>query len=309
MHPLFVSTVQHPQRRPIEVGFIQVRRRDPETRRWTRVLSTFAATELTTPEPIAMLYGGGVYELVGRCNRNRRITGRVTLQIPGAPKPLQGPSPASNEQGASDGGPAATGTSNVGEALHRSGDGAETAQAIDVETAQTRARRRAERMQEELRRGEVHAKVFRLFAKKASLDRIVRETRLPVEEVRRLWNERAIPLRSEVEIQFERHTEEVTRAAKEEARDRRERWRADREREREAARLAILQKWLLVREQEIQLEKHRLARGDAEPTTRPTGVATRETHRQFMAALEREDGLGEALNGLVDKLVASAGGR
>lgn len=310
MHSFFVSTAQRPRSRPIEVGFIQLRRRDPETGRWTRVLGTFAATKLTTPESIAALYGGGVYEVVARCSRNRRITARATLQIPGAPMPLEDSSPPSNQRGSTDEDAGGTATGDVAEGPHGVGCDAGTAPAIGDETPQRRGRKRAQRLQEQLGRGELHATVFRLFAKKASLDRIVRETRLPVEEVRRLWSERAVPLRNEVEIQFDRHTEEMARAAKEDARDRHERWRADREREREAARLAVLQKWLSVREQEIQLEKQRLARREAEPITAPTGEATTAaTHRQFMAAMEREDGFGAALNGLVDKLLAGAGGR
>jgi len=310
VHPLFVPTAQHPRSRPIEVGFIQVRRRDPETGRWTRVLTTFAATELTASESIAALYGGGLYELVARCNRNRRITGRVKFQIPGAPKPLEDSPLASNQRGSTNEDAETTVTGDGAETPQGVGDNAGAAPTSGGETPQRRGHGRAQRLQEQLGRGELHAKVFRLFAKKASLDRIVRETRLPVEEVRRLWNERAVPLRNEVEIQFDRHTEEMARAAKEDARDRHERWRADREREREAARLAVLQKWLAVREQEIQLEKQRLACREAEPVTAPRGDATTAVaHRQFMAAMEREDGLGTALNGLVDKLLAATGAR
>lgn len=309
MHPFFVPTAQRPRSRPIEVGFIQVRRRDPETRRWTRVLGTFAATELTTPESITAHYGGGLYELVARCNRNRRITARATLQIPGPAKPVEDSLPASNQRGSIDEDVPATATGDVAREPHGVDRGA-TVPASDGETPRSRGRGRAQRLQDQLGRGDLHAKVFRLFAKKASMDRIVRETRLPVEEVRRLWSERAVPLRNEVEIQFDRHTEEMARAAKEDARDRHERWRADRQRESEAARLAVLQKWLSVREQEIQLEKQKLARGEAEPTVAPRREATTAaTHRQFMAAMEREDGLGAALNGLLEKLLVGAGGR
>jgi hypothetical protein len=81
MHPLFADDAQ--TAKPLDIGFIQIRRRDLKRGGWTPLLRTFRADELTTIGTIAGFFGGGDYELIGRCKRNRRITARVKVWVPG----------------------------------------------------------------------------------------------------------------------------------------------------------------------------------------------------------------------------------
>jgi hypothetical protein len=244
MHPLFAHDAQTSSTQPLDIGFIQVRRRDLQRGGWTPVLRTFRADELTTIGPIAGLFGGGDYELIGRCKRNRRITARVKVWVPGTAKASDEvePTPRSTattggDQSECDIRPAAE--DRAGNATPR------------------RRRSHAEMLQAQLERGALHAKAFRLFSKKTPLPRVVCETKLPLEEVRRLWLAYITPSKNAAEEELERQAEEMVRVADEEARERQERWRANRERDRERARMALLERWLRLREREVELQGRR----------------------------------------------------
>jgi hypothetical protein len=277
MHPLFAHA-QLSTARPPEIGFIQVRRRDLERQRWSRVLGTFPADTLTTTEPIAARYGGGEYELIGRCARNRRITARVKVAVPGPPAPSESEPEARHVE-----------TRELG-TVDAPSDG--VAQAHPPERAPRRHQTSTEKRREQLELGALHATAFRLFSKKAPLARVVRETRLPLDEVRRLWTEFVTPLKDPAEMDLERHVDEMRRVADKEARDRHERWRADRERDREAARLKLLERWLTLRERQVDLERQRPDReGNAhaanfpEVTEKPTSDALETVVDRLLAAL------------------------
>jgi hypothetical protein len=96
-----------------------------------------------------------------------------------------------------------------------------------------------------------------LFSKKTPLPRVVCETKLPLEEVRRLWLAYITPAKNAAEEELERQAEDMLRVADEEARERQERWLADRERDRERAKLALLERWLRLREREVELQGRR----------------------------------------------------
>ena len=253
MHPLFAHDAHTSRARPLDIGFIQVRRRDLQRGGWTPVLRAFRADELTTIGTIASLFGGGDYELIGRCKRNRRITARVKVWVPGiakasgdvAPTP---PSSATTEKG---GDPS-------------EGDSGPPRDELPDNATPRRRRSRTERLQEQLEVGALHAKAFRLFSKKTTLPRVVCETKLPLEEVRRLWLAYITPSKNAAEEELERQAEEMLRVADEEARERQERWLADRERDRERAKLALLERWLRLREREVELQGRR-------PSSRQTG--------------------------------------
>jgi hypothetical protein len=91
------------------------------------------------------------------------------------------------------------------------------------------------------------------------------ETKLPLEEVRRLWLAYITPSKNAAEEELERHAEEMLRVADEEARERQERWRADRERDRERAKMALLERWLRLREREVELQGRRCSSGQTGP--------------------------------------------
>ena len=243
MHPLFAhapdierATARH-RVHPDPSPRFAARRLDP-------VLRAFRADELTTIGTIASLFGGGDYELIGRCKRNRRITARVKVWVPGIAKASgevepTPPSPATTENGPDT----------------AEGDSGPPRDERPGNATPRRRRSRAERLQEQLERGALHAKAFRLFSKKTPLPRVVCETKLPLEEVRRLWLAYITPPKNAAEEELERQAEEMLRVADEEARERQERWLADRERDRERAKLALLERWLRLREREVELHR------------------------------------------------------
>jgi hypothetical protein len=280
MHPLFAHAQLSTARSP-EIGFIQARRRDLERQRWSRVLGTFPADMLRTTEPIATRYGGGEYELIGRCARNRRITARVKVVIVGPPIPLsdtEDRDAETRERGSEDAPPDDPGPAHPPEAAPR------------------RRQTSAEKRRQQLELGALHAKAFQLFSKKAPLARVVRETRLPLEEVRRLWTEFVTPLKNPAEMDLERHVDEMRRVADEEARDRRERWRADRERDREAARLKLLDRWLTLRERQVEIERPHMMRAAIARAGEPLAPA------QNRFAIKQQ---ADALDAALDRLLAA----
>jgi hypothetical protein len=277
MHPLFAHA-QTSSAQPLDIGFIQIRRRDLQRGGWTPVLRAFRADELTTIGTIASLFGGGDYELIGRCKRNRRITARVKVWVPGSAK-------ASGEVEPT---PPSSATTGNGHDRVEDDGGAPADERSDNGTPRRR-RSRAERLQEQMEMGALHAKAFRLFSKKAPLPRVVCETKLPLEEVRRLWLAYITPAKNAAEEQLERQAEDMLRVADEEARERQERWLADRERDRERAKLALLERWLRLREREVELQGRRSSSGKTGPNL-PT--------RSNDSALVQE-------NGHVDRAIAA----
>jgi len=253
MHPLFahapISSAQ-----PLDIGFIQIRRRDLQRGGWTPVLRTFRGDELTTIGTIASFFGGGDYELIGRCKRNRRITARVKVWVPGIAK-------ASGEVEPTP--PSSATTEN--ERDPSEGDRGSPRDELPDNATPRRRRSRAERLQEQLAVGALHAKAFRLFSKKTPLPRVVCETKLPLEEVRRLWLAYITPAKNAAEEDLDRQAEDMLRVADEEARERQERWLADRERDRERAKLALLERWLRLREREVELQGRRPLSGQTGP--------------------------------------------
>jgi hypothetical protein len=249
MHPLFAHA-QTSSAQPLDIGFIQVRRRDLQRGGWTPVLRAFRADELTTIGTIASLFGGGDYELIGRCKRNHRITARVKVWVPGIAKASAEVEPTAPSSARAENG------SDKAE-----GDSGSPCDEQAGNATPRRRRTHAEMLQEQLERGALHAMAFRLFSKKAPLPRVVCETKLPLEEVRRLWLAYITPPKSAGEEELERQAEEMLRVADEEARERRERLRADRERDRERAKLALLERWLRLREREVELQGNRPVRG------------------------------------------------
>ena len=259
MHPLFAHAWTS-SAQPLDIGFIQVRRRDLQRGGWTPVLRAFRAHELTTIGTIASFFGGGDYELIGRCKRNRRITARVKVWVPGSAK-------ASGEVKPTP--PSSVTTEN--ERDQSEGDSGSPREE-PPNNAPRRRRSRAERLQEQLEVGALHAKAFRLFSKKTPLPRVVCETKLPLEEVRRLWLAYITPSKNAAEEELERHAEEMLRVADEEARERQERWRADRERDRERAKMALLERWLRLREREVELQGRRERRSKPLVRRRVIGI-------------------------------------
>jgi hypothetical protein len=253
MHPLFAHA-RTSSAQPLDIGFIQIRRRDLQRGGWTPVLRAFRADELTTIGAIASLLGGGDYELIGRCKRNRRITARVKVWVPGIAK-------ASGEVE-----PTLLSSARTERERDQSEEdsGPPRAELPDNETPRRR-RSRAQRLQEQVEVGALHAKAFRLFSKKTPLPRVVCETKLPLEEVRRLWLAYITPSKSAADEELERQAEDMLRVADEEARERQERWLADRERDRERAKLALLERWLRLREREIELQGRRASPGQSGP--------------------------------------------
>src|ERR1700733_1305607 len=239
MHPLFAHA-QTSSAQPLDIGFIQIRRRDLQRGGWTPVLRSFRGDELTNIGTIASLFGGGDYELIGRCKRNRRITARVKVWVPGIAKASGELEPTLPSSATTGNGPEQSETES---GPPRDG--------LPDNATPRRRRSRAERLQEQMEVGALHAKAFRLFSKKTPLPRVVCETKLPLEEVRRLWLAYITPTKSAAEEELERQAEDMLRVADEEARERQERWLADRERDRERAKLALLERWLRLREREI----------------------------------------------------------
>jgi hypothetical protein len=284
MHPLFSHGAQTLSTKTLDIGFIQVRRRDLQRGGWTPVLQTFRADELTTIGAIADLFGGGDYELIGRCRRNRRIASRVKVWVAGVAKAIGEVEPtplAATEDG-----------------HDKSGDGSGPARdARQGHEALRRRRSRAERLQEQLERGSLHAKAFRLFSKKTPLPRVVCETKLPLEEVRRLWLAYITPPKNAADEELERHAEQMLRMANEEERERQERWRADRERDRERARLVLLERWLRLREREVELQGRRSSSaqpGSNHPTSADAAGRAQEHDRVAQAFDEVFSRLGTA---------------
>lgn len=254
------------------------------------MLATFPADTLMTAEPIAARYGGGEYELIGRCARNRRITARVKVAVVGPPV-----SPDSEPE------------ARHGETYGLGSDAAppdHTTPAHPPERAPRRRQTSAEKRREQLELGALHAKAFRLFSKKAPLARIVRETRLPLSEVRRLWKEFVTPLKEPAEMELERHVDEMRRVADEEARNRYERWRTDRERDRETARLKMLDRWLTLREREVEFERQRATHGANVRAEAPPVLAENR-----LATKQQTDALDAALERLLAAFLTRAGGR
>jgi hypothetical protein len=254
MHPLFAHDAQTSTEQRLDIGFIQIRRRDLQRAGWTPVLRTFRADELTTIGTIASFFGGGDYELIGRCKRNRRITARVKVWVPGIAK-------ASGEVEPTP--PSSATTEN--ERDQSGGDSGSPQDELPDNATPRRRRSRAERLREQLEVGALHAKVFRLFSKKTPLPRVVCETQLPLEEVRRLWLAYITPSKNAAEEELERQAEDMLRVADQEARERQERWLADRERDRERAKLALLERWLRLREREVELQGRRSSPGQTGP--------------------------------------------
>lgn len=252
MHPLFAHDAHTSRAQPPDIGFIQVRRRDLQRGGWTPVLRTFRGDELTTIGTIASFFGGGDYELIGRCKRNRRITARMKVWVPGIAKASGDVEPT----------PPFSATTENGRDQSE-GDSGTPRDELPDNAIPRRRRSRAERLQEQLEAGALHAKAFRLFSKKTPLPRVVCETKLPLEEVRRLWLAYITPTKNAAEEELERQAEEMLRVADEEARERQERLRADRERDRERAKLALLERWLRLREREVDLQGRRPSSGQA----------------------------------------------
>ena len=255
MHPLFADA-QTPSTESLDIGFIQVRRRDLQRGGWTPVLRAFRADELTTIGMIASLFGGGDYELIGRCKRDRRITARVKVWVPGISKASAELEPTA---------PCSATTGNGHDWVEDDG-GAPRDERPDNGTPRRR-RSRAERLQEQMETGALHAKAFRLFSKKTPLPRVVCETKLPLEEVRRLWLAYITPAKDAAEEELERQAEDMVRVADEEARElaKKGEAQADRERDRERAKLALLERWLRLREREVALQGRRSSFGQNAP--------------------------------------------
>ncbi len=271
MHPLFAHDAHASSAQPLDIGFIQIRRRDLQRGGWTPVLRAFRADELTTIGTIASLFGGGDYELIGRCKRNRRITARVKVWVPGISKASDEVEPPP---------PSSTTTGNGHDRVD--GDGGPPRDERPDNGTPRRRRSRAERLQEQMAIGALHAKAFRLFSKKIPLPRVVCETKLPLEEVRRLWLAYITPGKSAAEEELERQAEDMLRVADEEARERQERWLADRERDRERAKLALLERWLRLREREVELQGRRSSFGQNAPNQPPSSddrAPAHENHR------------------------------
>jgi hypothetical protein len=285
MHPLFAHA-QPSSAQPRDIGFIQIRRRDLQRGGWTPVLRAFRADELTTIGTIASLFGGGDYELIGRCKRNRRITARVKVWVPGIAK-------ASDDVGPT---PPSSATTENG----RDKAEADSSPPRDERAGNATPRRRrthAEMQQEQMERGALHAKAFRLFSKNTPLPRVVCETKLPLEEVRRLWLAYITPAKNAAEEELERQAEDMVRVADEESRERQERWLADRERDRERAKLALLERWLRLREREVELQGRRSSSGQ-------TGL--NQPARSDDAALVQESGhVDRALDEVLARLGAT----
>jgi hypothetical protein len=223
---LFPSA-ERSSKRP-EIGFVQVRRREGGT--WKRAPETFPASELTNREALEERFGGGDYELVARCSRNHRITTRARVTVAGEPKPLGEalPPPAARER-----------------AARRASSGSPSRSSRHVHSAH---------LIELFEQGRLQARVFRMFERGCDVSEIVRATKLPVEEIHRLWSERSKPL----EDTLLKATEDIygaTNAAEEQrlarARIELERTRADRVHEREQKKLELVARALEIREREL----------------------------------------------------------
>jgi len=82
-HPLFPA--EEGEELP-EVHWIHVQR--SENGQWLPCPKRFGGTELTGEEQLAELFGGGKYQLIARNAQGSRITARVTMMLPGRPKPM-----------------------------------------------------------------------------------------------------------------------------------------------------------------------------------------------------------------------------
>ena len=221
---LFPSA-ERSSKRP-EIGFVQVRRREGGT--WKRAPETFPASELTNREALEERFGGGDYELVARCSRNHRITARARVTVAGEPKPL---------------GEALTTPTGRERAERRASSGSRTSRHVH-----------SAHLIELFEQGRLQARVFRMFERGCDVSEIVRATKLPVEEIHRLWSERSKPL----EDTLLKATEDIygaTNAAEEQrlarARLELERTRADRVHEREQKKLELVARALEIREREL----------------------------------------------------------
>jgi hypothetical protein len=220
-HPLFAAASRS-SKRP-EIGFVQVRRR--EQGQWKRAPETFAAADLADRKALEERFGGGEYELVARCERNHRITTRARVSIPGEPKPL--------------------------------------GESEDVDGPEPRRTRRpiaSARLIALFEEGRLQARVFRMFERGCDVSEIVRVTKLPIEEVRRLWNERRKPLDTEISNAADAYQREAD--VFDERRVARERMETERKRvelahERERKRLELVERALKLRERELELARTR----------------------------------------------------
>lgn len=224
--PLFAAAAASPKRP--EIGFVQVRRREGRT--WKRAPETFPASDLPDREALAARFGGGEYELVARCSRNHRITSRARVSIPGDPKPL--------------------------------GDQEDTAEASSAKRVRPGRRAYPTHMLALLEHGRLQSRVFRMFERGCNVSEIVRATKLPVEEVRRLWSERDGPLETSAdrELAHETRRMEGEYAQMEERRLTQaklelERRRTDLLHEREKKRLELVERVLKLRERELDLAR------------------------------------------------------
>jgi hypothetical protein len=222
-----------------EVGFIQVRRREPEG--WKRAAKTFPAGELRDARALKECFGGGTYELIARSANNRRITARARLQVPGDPKPL-GEAPASS-----------TVRHAKPEQRTHFSNGAQA------------------RLLALFERGKLQARVFRMFDRGAEVPEIVRMTKMPSDEIRRLWEEYSTPLGYAPARDLEHPVDETERRAHEHVRELHERERLSRADEREKRRLDLAERLIKLREEEIKLaakgraiEESRVVPRDAE---------------------------------------------
>jgi hypothetical protein len=218
-HSLF--PVRRAARSTPEVGFIQVRRRESDG--WKRAAKTFPAGELRDARALKECFGGGTYELIARSANNRRITARARLEVPGDPKPL-GEAPASSTvRHAKPEGRAHPSNGALGRFLAL------------------------------FERGKLQARVFRMFERDAEVAEIVRATKLPADEVRRLWVEYTTPLGYAPARDLEHPVDETERRANEHVRELHERERLSRADEREKRKLDLAERLIRLREEEIKL--------------------------------------------------------
>jgi hypothetical protein len=267
-HPLFASAAARHPDAPPDVGFIQVRRRVGD--RWERLPGTFAASELLSAEALEKLFGGGAYELIGRCPRNRRIAARVRLEIEGSPKP------PSN----TDSVPA---------------DGAESAMEADAPNRRKQARQRVAtdgRLRALRERGKVQARAFRMFENGESDGRIARRIGLPIEEIRRLRREYERPPGSPELRELEHGFALAQRATERTVCDRRARERDQRTHELELQRLKLAERVVALRERELQLAERLAERGEsfAKPERRPAPAEEFRALEQVLDVLVRKVG-------------------